>query len=835
MLNQNVKRAILLVFISIPLNLFGQAIIADHTIVDDYDIIPQQYIDSVKKMWTVLAGESHSGGYRIGAELLEAQDTRFQVSTVDWGEPEPASEANLRLSRGTWGDVNQSSGWVYHYGEEDWFTSDLAVSRTRAGITYCNTNGFEIDAMGFGWCWDMNWTAPAGDIDPVFQTRWGGSTDGGPDGDRVWGLDAGDYALTGNSVNMDTYLNVTYGYQQLCESSGYKTKIFFTTGPVDNTYNYNEEEQGYQRFLKMEYIREFVSNHDDTYLFDYADILCYNNAGEHSTTTWEDYGGVVREYEIIHPDNMLDLDGGFEYDGDHIGQVGTVRIAKALWWMLARMAGWNGLPEGSEDTEAPSVPQNLVATVLDTTSVDLTWSASTDNVGVTGYNIYRNSSLLTSTASTSYTDINLEGSSTYTYSVSAYDAAGNQSSQTSGVDINIYDTLNLSDMTFGLVTGYNWLSINVNSDDMSLANLFSDLHTTGDYIKNQTQSATYYDGFGWFGTLSIMNPQQLYMMKLSADADITITGNRIDPTSSGIVIYSGWNWIGFIPRVPISVGEALASLNLTHLDYIKDQTSSATYYDGTGWFGSLTELQPGNGYMIRISNAGTLTYPESGTVQGGKKSIASSDLENTYVRPYNYEFNATLTASVVLDDDLIPSDEDMLFAYSADTCRGVQTRILFDPTSNYLFPMMVYSNLASGEELRFVYYHAATDTYLNTAKTIEFVKDSIYADAYSPLELNFKSAGTMNTPAGFQDYKFSCYPNPAKDNLSIEFELIMNDKVTVELLDITGRVLDVVANEIMQPGTYREEVDISNLGAGIFFIKFQQGAYIRQEKIIHID
>jgi hypothetical protein len=63
--------------------------------------------------------------------------------------------------------------------------------------------------------------------------------------------------------------------------------------------------------------------------------------------------------------------------------------------------------------------------------VRLTWTASTDNVGVTGYKIYRNSSLIGTSATNSYTDDTASPSTSYNYTVSAYDAAGNESAQSS--------------------------------------------------------------------------------------------------------------------------------------------------------------------------------------------------------------------------------------------------------------------------------------------------------------------------------------------------------------------------------------------------------------------
>ena len=319
-----------------------EPIIADHTVVERYQNIPQITIDQVKTMWVDIPGESHSYGYRKGCLLLQNLDNRFQVNVIDGGTPEGTTNQHLRISRATWGDVNDTTGWRYSYGEEDWYTSATAIQRTKDHLTYCNAHNLAIAAMGFGWCWDMTWVNnPGGTVDPVYQLRWAGSSVGGPDGNLRWGLDAGDQALTGNRVCMDDYLNATQEYISHCQSNGYPTRLFFTTGPVDGGGNIGEN--GYQRQLKHEYIRNFVRAGNGCILFDYADILCWSDAGQESTTSWTDFGGTSHTFQRIHDDNMLDLNGSYVEDGDHIGERGALRLAKALWWMLARMAGWRGL------------------------------------------------------------------------------------------------------------------------------------------------------------------------------------------------------------------------------------------------------------------------------------------------------------------------------------------------------------------------------------------------------------------------------------------------------------------------------------------------------------
>ena len=317
----------------------GGQIIADHMVVDNYDKIPQQYIDKVKKMLVDLAGESHSSGYRIGLNLLELKDTRYQVTTYDGSVP-VYSDQYLRLGRHT------------AVGEAAFYTTQAAINAYKTHITNQNNSGNPYSVIGFGWCWDMHWVnAPGGTKDPVHNVRWAGSSEGGPNGNLRWGLDAGDQALTGNSVSMDTYLAAVEQYIQHCVSNSYTTKVIFTTGPVDNEYeNTAGTETGFQRELKHDYIRAYVAANNTRILFDYADILCWNNGGVKNMTTWND-GGTNRQHANIHPDNMKDYDGSWNIiahteDGDHIGEVGALRLAKAMWWLLARMAGWDGIISG---------------------------------------------------------------------------------------------------------------------------------------------------------------------------------------------------------------------------------------------------------------------------------------------------------------------------------------------------------------------------------------------------------------------------------------------------------------------------------------------------------
>ncbi len=81
------------------------------------------------------------------------------------------------------------------------------------------------------------------------------------------------------------------------------------------------------------------------------------------------------------------------------------------------------------DTIPPSAPQGLAFTAS-TSQINVTWGAAADNVGVAGYNIYRNGTLAGTTGGLFYQDFNMPANTTFTYAVSAFDALKNTSTRT---------------------------------------------------------------------------------------------------------------------------------------------------------------------------------------------------------------------------------------------------------------------------------------------------------------------------------------------------------------------------------------------------------------------
>ncbi|MFC6086494.1 discoidin domain-containing protein [Sphaerisporangium aureirubrum] len=111
-----------------------------------------------------------------------------------------------------------------------------------------------------------------------------------------------------------------------------------------------------------------------------------------------------------------------------------LNITANTGWPAGQLSEVEAYGPSTGDTQAPTAPGNLAYTQPATGQIRLTWSAATDNVGVTGYDVYANNNLLTSVAGNvlTYTDTQ-PASATVTYYVKAKDAAGNQSPNSNSV------------------------------------------------------------------------------------------------------------------------------------------------------------------------------------------------------------------------------------------------------------------------------------------------------------------------------------------------------------------------------------------------------------------
>ncbi|MEI6835788.1 MAG: cytochrome b5 domain-containing protein [Candidatus Falkowbacteria bacterium] len=112
----------------------------------------------------------------------------------------------------------------------------------------------------------------------------------------------------------------------------------------------------------------------------------------------------------------------------------------------------------ASDSNSPSIPTNLSVNVISSSQINLSWSVSTDNIGVTGYKVYRNNTLIGTVSSNSFSDTGLNSGTFYTYNVSAFDTNGNIS------DLSYSISATTSNYNSTLPSAPNGLTVYLNSN-----------------------------------------------------------------------------------------------------------------------------------------------------------------------------------------------------------------------------------------------------------------------------------------------------------------------------------------------------------------------------------
>ncbi|MBP6965556.1 MAG: N-acetylmuramoyl-L-alanine amidase [Armatimonadetes bacterium] len=149
--------------------------------------------------------------------------------------------------------------------------------------------------------------------------------------------------------------------------------------------------------------------------------------------------GAVGDYDPLTTSNRQYITGEVDTDGTctftfTLTAPNSGGTYVTDWQMVREGVTWFGPitsktveVSGAPDTEPPTVPGDPTVESISMSEIYLDWSPSTDNVGVTGYKIYRNGSFAYTTSATEYTDTGLSSNTMYTYTVTAVDGVANES------------------------------------------------------------------------------------------------------------------------------------------------------------------------------------------------------------------------------------------------------------------------------------------------------------------------------------------------------------------------------------------------------------------------
>ena len=384
-----------------------------------------------------------------------------------------------------------------------------------------------------------------------------------------------------------------------------------------------------------------------------------------------------------------------------------------------------------------------------------------------------------------------------------------------------------------LVPGWNWFSVNATGEDMSLNTVLSSVNGSMNYIKSQTSYSEYYDSYGWWGTLENINNEEMYKATANSSNIIAFTGSPVEPSEVQIGLSAGWNWVGYTPQTSLGINTALSSINGL-ATYIKDQTTYSEYYDSYGWWGTLELMSPYGGYMINTNAEGTLVYPDNlVSVNDDQSNIEFDALEkivenSTTVDASQYEFNGSVTALISDELSININGDSKLQASVNGELRGIVFAIQSPLSDEFLFPVMLHSNIESGETVEFEIVNGNNES-IKFNESLVFSSDMIIGNAETPFLLASIDYGIAH------DFEINqAYPNPFNPSTSIDFTLSNNEQLSINVFDMNGRLVQMLSDGVMDAGHHTITWNAENQTSGVYFVKFESENYTSTQKVVLI-
>jgi len=400
--------------------------------------------------------------------------------------------------------------------------------------------------------------------------------------------------------------------------------------------------------------------------------------------------------------------------------------------------------------------------------------------------------------------------------------------------ISLLEAFTSITQTIVLYQGWNWISFYVEPSDLNVETIFS--QTTHLEILVNRAGKFYIPGvINGIGDLNILEGYKLFV---SEDDTVTVTGQRV-PFETPIPLSLGWNFIAYLPQVPIPIEIALGSI-VSKLEIVK-QDDGKFYVPNV--INSIRDMAPGEGYKLYVNEACTLVYSVGSLVMSIHDKMSFVNSADTTVH-FKFKDNTGESYSIVIDEATINGQiieiNDEIGVFTSDSlCVGASVF-----TGSFPIGLTAWKDDSQTSE---VDGYITGDTMCfriwDASENIEHSAIASYMSGDSTFESSFYShisllqavttsvdISTIDIPSEY--FLSQNYPNPFNMETNIIFALPNDQNVVVKIYNIQGQLITTLEEGFKKAGIHKVNWNASNESSGIYICRFQAGRYSKILKLL---
>lgn len=401
-----------------------------------------------------------------------------------------------------------------------------------------------------------------------------------------------------------------------------------------------------------------------------------------------------------------------------------------------------------------------------------------------------------------------------------------------------------TEQTINLESGWNTISFNVLPEETDLNDVLQPLIQSGNLEKVQDEEGNFMVNTedGWYSNLKALDVKKGYNIKVTENAQLTVKGSPISTYNS--TLNKGFNIIGY----PLKESRpALSSfqdlINNGTLIKVQDETGKSIIKNGDTYINNMDSLRPGHGYYVVASQNSALDFSllkSSNSFPTEEKATTQTFFKKTYAgNPYS---SMNFIIRNLSNGNLNLSKGDEIGIFDRDSCVGTivyNGEDILGVSAGMNDKTSSITGFTPGDSITFQIWRASEQVLYKNIKATFLDNSSIVFTAQGTASVELQTSLT-SVPLENDNNKLKIknYPNPFTDYTTFEFSLKNDERVTIEIYDITGKKVKTLTDNEYSAGEHYLTWDGTNdngstVNTGVYIYNFKAGYVVRSNKIIY--